>query len=169
MKNFSRNGFTIIELLVVMGILTILLSITIIAINPAHQFKNANDGKRKSDVNSILNSVSQYIADNDGTIPTTSGINDTPKEISAPSGAGKVDLCSIDTNGTKDFIYRYIAAIPTDPVPDLDPKTTANPVTKDSTGNCPTTYSTGYGIYSVTGTNRITVYSLKEPTITETR
>src|SRR5580704_10188579 len=69
-QNKLQQGFTLIELLVVIGILAILLAITLIAINPARQFGQANDTKRKSDVTAILNAVDQYQASNTGNLPT---------------------------------------------------------------------------------------------------
>ena len=53
MQTRSR-GFTLVELLVVIGIVGILLAITLVAINPARQFKQANNAKRTADVNAIL-------------------------------------------------------------------------------------------------------------------
>ena len=82
MKTFKKQkGFTLIELLVVIGILAVLLAITLIAINPARQFAQANNTKRRSDVNAILNAVNQYMADNKGSLPA--GITETGQEISA--------------------------------------------------------------------------------------
>lgn len=156
MRKIYDFGFTLIELLVVVGILGVLLSMTIVAINPVRQFKSAHDGKRQNDVNSILNAVNQYASDNEGTLPA--GITTTPQEIGI-GAAGQVDLCPI-------LIYTYTASIPTDPSKNIAP------ITKDSTGNCPTSYSTGYGVYSIAGTQRITVYSLTAelvPTITVTK
>jgi len=60
--NKLNKGFTLIELLVVIGILAILLAITLIAINPARQFGQANDTKRRSDLTAILNALGQYSA-----------------------------------------------------------------------------------------------------------
>src|SRR6185437_14162204 len=68
-NNKTEKGFTLIELLVVIGILAVLLAITLIAINPAKQFSQANNTKRRSDVNAILNAVDQYAADNKGALP----------------------------------------------------------------------------------------------------
>ena len=52
-----KQGFTLIELLVVIGILAVLLAITLIAINPAKQFAQANNTQRSSDVNTLLNAI----------------------------------------------------------------------------------------------------------------
>src|SRR6266571_2107130 len=89
LTNKSYKGFTLIELLVVIGILAVLLAIVLIAINPARQFAQANDTKRRSDVNAILNAVDQYAADHHGTLP--GAITGTPTNISK---AG-IDICSL--------------------------------------------------------------------------
>src|SRR5947207_13710320 len=65
----TQKGFTLIELLVVIGILAILLAITLIAINPARQFGQANDTNRRSAVTQILNAIGQYAASNSGQLP----------------------------------------------------------------------------------------------------
>ena len=77
----NQRGFTLIELLVVIGILAILLAITLIAINPARQFSQSNNTQRSSNVNSILNAINQYMADNKGALPA--GINTTTQTIAA--------------------------------------------------------------------------------------
>lgn len=137
-----RRGFTLIELLVVIGILAILLAITLIAINPARQFQQANDTKRSSDVNAILNAVSQYAADNKGALPA--GIPDTTAGAAViGNGVGQVDICS-------DLVTQYLAALPVDP-------TTNNgtPVTDCTTVG----YNTGYTIVRSTSDNRVTVHA----------
>src|SRR3989344_5237794 len=105
MKLFKNNqkGFTLIELLVVIGILAILLAITLIAINPAKQFAQANNTKRSSDVNAILNAVNQYMADNKGSLPAGVGacaaaapctLSNDPLVLTP-----KVDICTILVSG----------------------------------------------------------------------
>ncbi len=66
----ASSGFTLVELLLVIAIISILAAITIIAINPARQLAQANNAQRRSNVNTILNAVNQYMIDNRGTIPT---------------------------------------------------------------------------------------------------
>src|SRR6185437_2506578 len=105
-RNFkNQKGFTLIELLVVIGILAILLAITLIAINPARQFGQANDIKRRSDANAILNAIGQYSASNAGNLPgevAGSGTDATPKEIDSTNYP---NLCTA-------IMPTYISAIP---------------------------------------------------------
>ena len=136
-KNISQQkGFTLIELLVVIGILAVLLAITLIAINPAKQFAQANNTKRRSDVNAILNAINQYMSDNKGTLPT--GITSTEQNIS-DTGA---NLCAA-------LVPVYIAALP------VDPQTNnGNPVQQSG---CAGTYDTNYTVVQSGTSNRITV------------
>lgn len=130
-----NKGFTLIELLVVIGILAVLLAITLIAINPAKQFAQANNTKRRSDVNTILNAINQNMADNKGTVPT--GITTTRQEISN-SGA---NICGA-------LAPKYIAQLPTDPKVN-----NGTPVAVP----CPATYATGYAVVQSATDSRITV------------
>jgi prepilin-type N-terminal cleavage/methylation domain-containing protein len=141
----ASKGFTLIELLVVIGILAVLLAITLIAINPARQFSQANDTKRASDVNAILNAVGQYAADNKGALP--GGIpTGTAAEIG--DGTGQVDLCDA-------LVPTYMAALPTDP---LGP-TNGAPIT-----SCAANYETDYTIVRSGTDNRLTVSATSEIT-----
>ena len=137
MKSFrSQKGFTLIELLVVIGILAVLLAITLIAINPARQFAQANNTQRQSDANAILNAVSQYLVDNRGDIAalTTAGLSGTATNMS--STTGDVDICAL-------IVPDYIAALPVDP--------------QDGEWTDCTDYNTGYNISVSATNNRITV------------
>ena len=60
------RGFTLIEILVVIGLIAILAAIVLIAINPGRQFAQARNSQRESNVNTILNAVGQDLADNKG-------------------------------------------------------------------------------------------------------
>lgn len=137
LQNKTVKGFTLIELLVVIGILAILLAITLIAINPARQFAQANNTKRRSDVNAILNAIHQYAADNHGTLPT--GIDTSLRNIT--SSANGADFCT-------DVVPQYIAALPSDP--------NTNNGTNVTESDCPS-FTTGYQIQQISNNARVTV------------
>lgn len=135
-----KKGFTLIELLVVIGILAILLAITLIAINPARQFGQANDTRRRSDVLQILNAVHQYTAEHGGILPT----DVLNLSVTVPTyirGSGGIDLCPIIVGATG----VYMPALP------VDPAAGSTNITI-----CDTTYTTGYQIER-DANNRITV------------
>ena len=134
-----QAGFTLIEILLVIGILAILIAITLIAINPARQFSQANNTQRSSDVTAILNAINQYMIDNDGAVPAGSGV-----AISAtPTNMGSNN--AIDVNICNDIIPLYIAELP------VDPRTGSI-----TTGPC-SVYNTAYDVYRSATNNRITV------------
>lgn len=137
-----KKGFTLIELLVVIGILAILLAITLIAINPARQFGQSNDAKRRADVGAILNAVGQYQADNSGVLPA--GVPVAPAAAANVANTG-ADLCILLTP-------RYLANLPADP-------TAGTPTTGQIAQPCPAVYDTGYTIQASTVANgsRVTV------------
>ena len=129
----SRSGFTLIELVVVIGILAVLLTIVLVAINPSRQFKQANDTKRKSDVNAILNAVHQYSAEHKGDLSPL-GIGSSAAYIADNS----IDIC-------EDLVPDYISALPKDPL-QSDSQVT----------DCTATYNTHYQILKDTD-GRVTV------------
>lgn len=88
-KLATQKGFTLIEILVVIGIIAVLATIVIIAINPARQFAQGRNTQRQSNVETILNALGQNLADNKG-VTTCTGITSSPQHI----GTGAVNLTS---------------------------------------------------------------------------
>lgn len=131
----SNKGFTLIELLVVIGILGVLLAIVLIAINPARQFAQANNTARRSDVNTLLNAIHQYAADNKGVLPA-----DMPAR-----GAPAENISSTAANICADISPTYVAQLPTDPT-----------LNTAAISNCAAAYDTGYQV-SVDTSGRVTV------------
>jgi type IV pilus assembly protein PilA len=108
----SQKGFTLIEILLVVAAIAILAGIVIVAINPGKQLGDTRNAQRKSDVNTILNAVSQYAIDNNGILPagiTTSLGEICQSGVATTSCTGLVDLSVLTDNG------KYIVAIPIEP------------------------------------------------------
>lgn len=59
----QESGFTMIELLISIGVLSILAVFALAAINPIDQFKKARDSQRKSDLAQIQRVLEQYYQD----------------------------------------------------------------------------------------------------------
>ncbi len=148
----KQKGFTLIELLVVMAILSILFALVLVAVNPVRQTQQANNLKRRGDINTIVNAVNQYAADNEGQLPT--GITTSLKLIGTTLSACDATTCAgefpqpacVDLDGS--VAPQYVASIPYDPV----------------TGN---SSNTRYGIKKSGTNNRITVKSC-DPDLGET-
>ena len=131
----NPKGFTLIEVLVVIGIIAILAAIVVVAINPARQFAQARNSQRQSNIESILNAVGQNIADNRGLFTCTAGTLPATATLIASTGGYDIRSCIVPT---------YMAEIPTDPA--------SGSISSD--GN---TYATGYTIMQSATTARITV------------
>lgn len=57
-------GFTLLELVVVMAILGLLVTATLIMLDPSGQFAKVNDATRRRDLNEIRNALDTYYNDN---------------------------------------------------------------------------------------------------------
>jgi prepilin-type N-terminal cleavage/methylation domain-containing protein len=108
MKN--RKGFTLIEVLIVIGVLAILASIVALSVNPASQFNRANDSVRRSDVQGIMSGIFQYSVDNAGDLSGLTNLAATSKEICKTGGTCGTTFVDLDTALVSD----YMSSIPID-------------------------------------------------------
>ncbi|KPJ57110.1 hypothetical protein AMJ49_02305 [Parcubacteria bacterium DG_74_2] len=135
-----KKGFTLLELLIVIGILVILIGAFVVAINPARQFAKTNNARRWSDIASLLSAISQNIIDNRGIWVCI----DYPKITTSTDGHfinnTEADICDC-------LVPKYLPALPQDPG-------VGEPLT-----TCPPIYDTRYKLYQNTITNRITIWA----------
>lgn len=137
-KNSRQKGFTLVEILVVVGILAVLLAVALVAINPNQHFIDSRNSQRRSNVTAILDAIYEYQAANNGSLPTAlQGAIATPTDIG--NDTGEIDLCT-------GLVPAIIADLP------FDPDSTA--IVGDSCADA--TYNTGYQIVK-SASNRFTV------------
>jgi type IV pilus assembly protein PilA len=148
----KNKGFTLIEILIVIGIIAVLATVVLVAVNPARQFKLARDAQRTSNVNAILNAIAQNVAEHKG-IFTCSGtaiaIPSVATVVSSDSGGFDIASCVVPD---------YISSLPFDPT-----VTNARYISMSD-------YHTGYVVYQDSD-GRITASSTGEitPSISVTR
>jgi type IV pilus assembly protein PilA len=118
MKKSKNRGFTLIEILIVIGLIAILAAVVLIAINPARQFAQGRDAQRISNLNTILNAIGQRTADGkgifDGTFTVGSNTYTCPV---LPSATTTIRSASAATGGIdlSCLVPTYLPAFPFDP------------------------------------------------------
>jgi len=76
-----EDGFTLIELIVTVGIVAVLITIVTVALNPAEQLARARDTKRTGDLASLKKALDLYMAQ-------STGINLTGETVANDSCVG---------------------------------------------------------------------------------
>jgi prepilin-type N-terminal cleavage/methylation domain-containing protein len=164
-------GFTLLEILLVVGIISILAGIVILAINPTKQLGDTRNAQRRSDVMTILNAVYQFSIDKGGYLPTDDGTiegdvvilesdsttacstintdHEIMKEDTA-SGSGEINLYT-SLVGSEE-LTTYLITIPVDPLRSASDVDTGYHIFKNSAGRITVCAPHSVGEGSVDGT-----------------
>lgn len=146
LKKNKKEGFTLIEILVVIGIIGILAAVVLVAVSPGRQFKQARDTQRVANVNTLLNAIGQNMSDHQGTLfcngTIISGMQ-TPQIMKSDTSGGGLDIADC-------LMPDYIAKLPFDP--------------GDTGGSyvSPDDYNTGYSLFIDDASGRVTVSAVPE-------
>ena len=132
----KKQGFTLIEVLIVIGIIAILAAVVLVAINPSRQFAQARNSQRISNVNALINAIGQNISDNRGSFVCASGSVPTSATVIKSSGGYDIRPC---------LVPNYLPELPVDPA------------TGSITSS--TSYDTSYTLAQDATTKRFTVSS----------
>jgi prepilin-type N-terminal cleavage/methylation domain-containing protein len=117
-----KKGFTLIEILMVVTILSVLAVSVFVALNPVKRLKDAKDARRSSDADTLLTAIHQYIVDNKGALPTglstsmaitmISGTTGTACNVTPGTYCGSVPANCVDLSTP---LATYLKSIPIDP------------------------------------------------------
>lgn len=106
----QQKGFTLIEILVVIGIIAVLAAVVIVALNPARQFAQARNTQRWSNINTLLNAVGQRMADSRGLWTSSGSCTDT-----LPSSATTIGSASVNIDLAACLVPTYVSTMVVDP------------------------------------------------------
>lgn len=96
----NQRGFTLVELIIVIAIISIMAAGVIAVLDPTAQFQKANDTRRKSDLSQIAKALESYYQDH-GAYPT--------------SASYKIYDANLGTINWGGSWGNYMNTVPTDP------------------------------------------------------
>lgn len=117
-KKKVTEGFTLLELLIVIAIMGIMSTVLVVVINPGRQLAKARDTERETDLLGILGAVYQYTSEHSGDLPDTDGDPATSNFPTTLTCIG-TDVSCFDLGAAgetgDEMVPVYLSEIPKDP------------------------------------------------------
>lgn len=107
LRTNAKRGFTLIELILVGGILGIMAIGMVVVANPQEQFKKANDARRKADLAQIQRSLEGYYQDN-GRYPQSNNYRISPGGVPINFGDSwqpYMNIVPVDPTSNRRYSY----------------------------------------------------------------
>ncbi len=101
------QGFTLLEILIVMALIAILIGIVIATLNPARQFASARNSTRFSHLNTMMSAISANMAENNGVFTCASG--------AVPAVATNMSNDVADYDIAPCLVTDFLSSMPYDP------------------------------------------------------
>lgn len=107
-KEFTKKGFTLLELLIVIAIIAILSAVAIFVLNPAETLRETRDAQRISDLATLKTALALYITKATSTIVLDGGTNSLCQDgtgadtifYSVPYGTDGTQITTVIDGGT---------------------------------------------------------------------
>ena len=115
----DQKGFSLLELLIVLGVLMILGTAVFYWVDPVAQVGKAEDKRRQNDILNIANAFTSYARDHKGALPILGQVNSS-KKVLCSIQSGTQLTCGASTEyclaiSDQDFFDKYLGRLPTDP------------------------------------------------------
>lgn len=111
LKNRKQEGFTIIEVLIVLAIAGLILLVVLLAV-PALQ-RNSRNTTLKNDASAVAGAISEFASNNDGAMPTTGGSTCTTGSVSLNNASGTASVAKVQGSTVVSCVSAAAAVTPT--------------------------------------------------------
>ena len=105
MRRFENKGFTLIELIIAIGILGILAVAAIMALDPVAQLQKSNDTRRKSDLAQVQRALESYYQDNNQYPIAKVGPYQITGVVWGSNWQRYMNILPMDPNSGKKYVY----------------------------------------------------------------